>query len=159
MPENMRVRNATEMLYDGIQFRSKLEVMTYKTLLEAGIVPEYEKHTYTIWKGFTPTVPLFTKNTLKRKDCRFEVLSPSTMIAHRPLKDIVYTPDFYFEYGDKKIMVEVKGFSTETYLHRIKMFRKYLEEQPDRDSYMIWEIHTKKQLLECINYLKTSLSR
>lgn len=139
---------------DGIKFKSTLESTTYKTLLEEGIVPEYEKHTFIIWEGFTPTVPFYTKNDLKRKDRRYKVLSMRTLLSYRPLENVTYTPDFYFEYNGKKIIVEVKGFETLVFKIKFKMFRKYIEELPDKDSYIIWEIHNKKQLLECINFLK-----
>lgn len=154
MSDRRRVRSANPMEYDGIKFKSLLEVMTYKTLIQEGFSPEYEKHPFLIWEGFIPTVPFFTKNTLKRKDKRCTVLSRNTMTVHKPVNGIVYTPDFYFEYNGKKILVEVKGFETEVFKIKFKMFRKYVEEMPDKDAYIIWEIHTKKQLLECINYLK-----
>lgn len=152
---NKKIVNANPMVCDGIEFRSQLEVMTYKTLKEGGITPEYEKHTFTLWEGFTPTIPFLTKNTLKRKDRRCMPLSTSTMIVHKPLTSITYTPDFYFEYGGRKVIVEAKGVPNDVYPYKFKMFRKYLEQQPDKDAYIIWEIHTKKQLLECISHLKT----
>jgi len=159
MSGNKKIKNANPKEYNGIQFKSLLEVMTYKTLLQENIVPEYETHTYLIWEGFVPTIPFLTKNTLKRKDKRCIPLSISTMQVRKPINGITYTPDFYFEYGDKKIIVEVKGVANDVYPYKFKMFRKYLEEQPDKDAYIIWEIHTKKQLLECVNHLKTSRSQ
>ena len=159
MPENKKIINAEARTYDGINFKSHLEVMVYKTLKELGFNPQYEPTTYTIFEGFATTVPFLTKNTLKRKNFRYEVLSPFTVVVRKPIPSITYTPDFYFEYGGKKIIVEAKGVPNDVYPYKLKMFRKYLEEQPDRDSYMIWEIHTKKQLLECINYLRQSLSQ
>ena len=159
MAENKKIVGASKMTYNGIKFKSQLEVMTYKTLVEEGFSPQYEPITYVIWTGFVPTIPFFTKNTLKRKDRRYEVISPSTVIVHKPITSITYTPDFYFEYMGKKVIVESKGIPNDVFPYKFKMFRKYLEEQPDRESYIIWEIHTKKQLLECINYLRKSLSR
>lgn len=159
MSDKRRVQNANPMEYDGIKFKSLLEVMTYKTLVQAGFKPEYETHPYLIWEGFIPTVPFYTKNTLKRKDRRCTPLSRSTMIVHKPLNGVVYIPDFYFEHGGKKIIVEVKGFKTQLFDMKFKMFRRHIEEQPDKGAYIIWEIHTKKQLLECINHLLQLLSQ
>ena len=159
MPENKKIANASAMTYAGIKFKSQLEVMTYKTLVEEGFNPQYEPTTYIIWTGFVPTIPFFTKNTLKRKDRRYEVISTSTVRVYKSLTSITYTPDFYFEYGGKKIIVESKGIPNDVFPYKFKMFRKYLEEQPDKENYIIWEIHTKKQLLECINYLRHSLSQ
>ena len=154
MSDKRRVQNANPMEYDGIRFKSMLEVTTYKTLVQEGFTPEYEKHPYLIWEGFIPTVPFFTKNTLRRKNKHCIPLSGNTMIVRKPLNGIVYVPDFYFEYKGKKVIVEVKGFKTQLFDMKFKMFRKHIEEQPDKDAYIIWEIHTKKQLLECIKLLK-----
>lgn len=159
MSENKKVKNASPKEYNGIKFKSLLEVMTYKILLSEGITPEYEKHTYIIWEGFTPTIPFFTKNTLRRKDKRCIPLSVSTMQVCKPISSITYTPDFYFELGGKKVIIENKGMANDVFPYKFKMFRKYLEEQPDRDAYIIWEIHTKKQLLECLNNLRQLLSQ
>lgn len=149
------IKGANPTEYNGIQFKSLLEVMTYKTLLQENFNPEYEKHSFMIWQGFMPTVPYYTRNTLKRKDKRCTIISRNTMMVHKPINGIVYTPDFYFEYKGKKILVEVKGFETKDFKMKFKMFRGYIEEQPDKNAYVIWEIYTKKQLLECINLLKS----
>lgn len=159
MSENRKIKNATPKDYDGLHFKSLLEVMTYKVLKQEGFNPEYETHTYLIWEGYVPTIPFFTKNKLKRKDCRFEVLSVNTVKDNRPIMGITYTPDFYFEYGGKKVIVEVKGMLNDVFPYKFKMFRKHLEEQPDKDCYIIWEIYTKKQLLECVNLLRHSVSQ
>lgn len=159
MSGNKKIKNANPKEYNGIQFKSLLEVMTYKTLVQEGIIPEYETHTYLIWEGFIPTIPFLTKNTLKRKDKRCTPISRTTMMVHKPINGITYTPDFYFELGGKKVIIEAKGVPNDVYPYKFKMFRKYLEEQPDKDTYIIWEIHTKKQLLECLNNLRQSLSQ
>lgn len=157
--KNQKVRNASPLVRNGIKFRSLLERITYETLVQEGFHPEYEKHTYIIFEGFIPTVPFFTKNTLKRKDRRYEVIGPSTVSVHRPIDGITYTPDFYFEYEGKKVIVEAKGFPNDVYPYKLKMFRRYLEEQPDRDNYLFWEIHTRTQLIECIKHLRQLLSQ
>lgn len=152
--ENKRIRNATPREYNGIKFKSLSEVMVYKTLTQQGFLPEYERHSYIIWKGFTPSVPYYTKNKFKKKNRNIEILSETTANDNRPLSSWVYTPDIYFEYNGKKIIIEVKGFANDLYSYKCKLFRKYLEEQEDKDTYEFWEIYTKKQLLECINKLK-----
>lgn len=154
MSDNKKIKNANPKIYNGIKFRSLLEVTIYKTLLEEGFSPEYEKHTYVLWEGGTPTIPFLTLNTLKRKDKRCVPIGLSTMSVWKPLSKITYTPDFYFEYNGKKVIVEAKGIPNEVYPYKIKMFRKYLEGMLDKNAYIIWEIHTKKQLLECIELLK-----
>lgn len=150
--ENKKIKNATRKEFNSIKFRSLAEVMVYKTLLQQGFSPKYEEKTFLIWEGFTPTIPFYTKNSFKRKNKNIEIVSSSTVKDSRTLGAITYTPDFIFTYKDKTVIVEVKGFSNEVFPYKFKMFRKYLETL--EGEYEVWEIFTKKQLLECINLLK-----
>lgn len=152
---NKKIKNASPTECNGIKFKSQLEATTYKVLLQEGFSPEYETHKYLVWDGFVPTILFLTKNNLKRKDKRCIPIGKNTMSVQKPLTGITYTPDFYFEYNGKKIIIEVKGFYNDVFPYKFKMFRKLLEEESDADKYEIWEINSKKQLLECINHLKT----
>lgn len=153
--ENRKIKNATPKEYNGIKFKSLAEVMVYKTLLQQGFNPQYESETFHIWEGFIPNkVPFYTRNTFNRKNKNIEVISDTTVKDNRPLQDITYTPDFIFYYNSIKVIVEVKGLQNDVFPYKFKMFRKYLERQ--NEPYMLWEIFTKKQLLECINLLKKS---
>lgn len=152
--ENKKIKNATIKEYNGIKFKSLLEVMTYKTLIERGITPMYEQEVFLLWEGFIPSIPFYTKNIFKRKNKNVTVISHNTAIDQRPIQGITYTPDFTFDYNDKHIIIECKGMTNDVFPYKFKMFRKYLEEYPNKDSYEIWEIFTKKQLLECLNHLQ-----
>jgi len=142
--ENKKIRNATPEEYSDIRFRSKIEAMVYKTLLQYGFKPEYETHTYTIWEGFRPTVPFYTRNKAK-----------ATILNLKKLINITYTPDFYIEYEGLKIIIEVKGATNDVFPYKFKMFRKHIESMLDKDDYLIFEIFTKKQLLESIETIKS----
>lgn len=141
--ENRKIKNATPEVCLDIRFKSQLEAMVYKTLLQAGFKPEYEKHKYVIWSGFKPTVPFYTRDRKKRN-----VLNLTKTI------DITYTPDFYMEYEGLKVIIEAKGQVNDVFPYKFKMFRKYIEELPDKDDYIILEVFTKKQLLESIEIVK-----
>lgn len=143
MAENKKVRNATPFEYNGIQFKSLLEVMVYKTLLQEGLEPKYEANTYILWKGFRPTVPFYTRNKKKQ-----HVLNLKKLI------DIKLTPDFYLEYKGVKVIIEAKGMENDVFPYKLKLLREYLEKQPDKDRYLLFEIFTKKQLLEAITIIK-----
>lgn len=140
---NKKIINATPIEDSGIKFRSRLERMVYTVLIQNGFNPEYEKHKYIIWEGFRPTIPLYTRD--KRKNL---------ILQNKKLVSITYTPDFYFEYNGKKIIVEAKGSINDVFPYKFKMFRKYLEELPDSNLYEVWEVFTKKQLLSLIEKLK-----
>lgn len=156
MVENKKIKNAHPKEYNGIKFKSQLEVMTYRTLLEKGFTPKYEEETYILWDGFIPSVPFYTKNSFKRKNCHIEVISPATVKDKRPLTKIIYTPDITFDYNGKHIIIEVKGFQNDVFSYKFKMFRKSLEQLPNKDTLEVWEIFSKRQLLECIEHLKQS---
>lgn len=155
--ENKKIRNTQAHSYEGIKFRSGLEVTCFKILKEKNISPIYEAKHYALFEGYTPQVPFYSKNTFKRKNKRISVVSSSTVIDSRKVASWIYTPDFYFEYGDYIVHIEVKGFRNDVARYKIKLFRYQLEAMQNRDPnhiYEFWEIHTKKQLLDCIEHIK-----
>ena len=88
-----KVRNATPTEYDGIKFRSKLEVYTYKNLREAGISADYEQH-------------------------RFELLPAFVALSGKKYRAMTYLPDFV----GKDFIIECKGFPNESWPLRKKLF-------------------------------------
>lgn len=143
MGENKKVKNATPTIYNNIKFKSIIEVMVYKTLLQYGFNPVYEPIKYILWEGFRPTVPFYTRSKGKNK------LNLTKLI------NITWTPDLYLEYEGMKIIIEVKGKSNDVFPYKLKLFRKLIESFVDRDKYLIFEIFTKKQLLEAIEIIKS----
>lgn len=154
---NKKIMNATPLTYNNIKFKSKLEVMCYKTLEESGLIPQYECKTYVLFEGFNPHIPFYTKNKFKKKNKNILVISANTVIDIRKVDSWEYTPDFYFEYNNYIVHIEVKGFHNDVSIYKAKLFRKELEDLQNKDTshiYEFWEIHTKKQLLECIEHVK-----
>lgn len=119
--------------------------MVYKTLLENNINANYERETFLLWEGFSPTIPFFTK------DKRHTLVNNS-----RKLLGITYTPDFTFDYNGWHVIIEVKGFQNDVFPYKFKMFRKYLEKIQSKKGvkFILAEIFTKSQLLEFIQILK-----
>lgn len=106
--QNKKVKNATKIEVDGILFRSKLEAYTYKKLKEANIDAEYEMYRYTL-------LPAFTFNEKK----------------FRPM---TYLPDFV----GNGFIIECKGFRTDTWPLREKLFNYYLaNNSPDTKFYIV----------------------
>lgn len=153
---NKKIKNATPLDYDGMHFKSQLEVMCYKTLKELGFSPLYEQKKYQIFLGFVPHVPFYTKNTFTRKNKNINIVSGSTVVDFRKINPWDYTPDFYLEYNDYIIYIECKGFYNDVARYKSKLFRWFLEKTQQDDNnhkYEYWEIHTKKQLLDCIKHI------
>ena len=140
--ENKKIKNAQETIYDGIIFKSKLEVMCYKALKEANLPVQYESKKFILWEGFKPTVPFYDK------DKKTKLLKLQT----KKLLNTTYSPDFYFEYGGHNIIIESKGFENEAFHLKKKLFRAWLEANQPNSIY--FEIYTKKQLMQAIDIIK-----
>ena len=133
-------------MYNNIQFKSQLEVMVYKTLLQEGFKPEYEPMSYKLWVGYKPEVPYYTKDN----KTRLQKLDDKKVI------DIKYTPDFILHYNGIRIIIECKGFQNDTYYLKKKLFRNYLEYDYKNVGIVsiFFEIYTKKQLMQAIDIIK-----
>ena len=94
-----RIKNATPTQYDGIKFRSKLEVYTYKKLKEAKICAEYE-----------PT--------------HFELI-PKFEYQGEKVRAMTYLPDFV----GKDFIIECKGLMGDSFPLRWKIFKYTLMKQ------------------------------
>lgn len=94
--QNKKVKNATKVEINGIKFRSKLEAYLYKKLKEANIPADYELH-------------------------RYELL-PSFEYNGKKIRAITYLPDFV----GNGFIIECKGFRTDTWPLREKLFKYYL---------------------------------
>lgn len=141
---NKKVKNATEIVFDGIKFKSKLEAAFYKILTQAGFNPQYEQRTYLLWKGYKPTVPFYTK------DKKTKLLK----LYKDKLRNMTYTPDFTFNYNGRLIIIEAKGKENDTYPLKRKLFRGLLEGQTN-DNPLFFEVYTQKQLLQAIEIIKS----
>ena len=142
--ENKKVKNATAIVFDGIKFKSKLEVAFYKILTQAGFNPQYEQRTYLLWKGYKPTVPFYTK------DAKTRLLK----LYKDKLRNMTYTPDFTFNYNGRLIIIEAKGKENDTYPLKRKLFRGLLESY-SQDNPLFFEVFTQKQLLQAIEIIKS----
>lgn len=138
---NKKIKGATTKVYNGITFKSQLEVSIYKTLLQEGFKPKYEETKFVLWQGFKPKIPFYDRG----KD-GLNKLSMTKLI------DITYTPDFTFEYNNYLIIIEAKGYENDTFPIKKKMFRKVLESYSKA---LYFEIFTKKQLVDAIKIIKT----
>ena len=114
-----RIKNATPTQYDGIKFRSKLEVYTYKKLKEANIYAEYEQYRY--------------------------ILLPSFIFENKTVRAITYLPDFV----GNNFIIECKGFPNEAWPLREKLFKYYLtNNMPNYSFYLVRNQKQVDELIE-----------
>ena len=129
-----KIHNAVKGSYDGVDFRSGLEIFMYKELKAAGIPFDYEKHKYTLMDALKVTNPLYKKGTKK-------VFKLST----GSLRPITYMPDFV----GKDFVIEVKGVRLESFNLKFKLFRKYLQ-----DNNLKYNIYMPTNQDECKQVIK-----
>lgn len=141
--ENKRIKGATPLVVNDIKFKSKIEASVYNHLLQSGFNPIYEGMKFTLWEGFKPTVPFYTKK------------GNNNVLNNKKTIDITYTPDFTFMYKDIFVIIEVKGLQNDVFPYKFKMFRKILEEKPYKNNTLLFEIFSIKQLKECIDIIKS----
>lgn len=142
---NKKIRGAKSKTFNGINFKSLLEVGIYKILLQEGFNPKYEEQKFIIWEGFRPNVPFYNKNK-KNNNLKLDM---------GKLRDITYTPDFTFYYKNKLIIIEAKGFENDVFPIKKKMFRKLLEEwrQTKLVDSIYFEIFNKSQILQAVEII------
>ena len=142
---NKKVRNAKTIEYNGIIFKSKLERDCYKILLEHDIIPTYEPFKVVVWNGFKPKVKFYcAEKQFKYKE--------NIVLRTEKIRDITYTPDFLIKINGRNVYIEVKGYENDVSPYKIKMFRKYLDEN-DKNA-LFFKIKTIKQLEEAIDIMK-----
>lgn len=111
-----KIRNATPLTVDGINFKSKLEVYCYNKLNEAGLEFQYEEHKFVVIPKFD--FPNKAVEVIKKK-------GEKTFDEAYPLvRAISYTPDFVNL--DQGWIIECKGYANESFPLRWKLFKKYI---------------------------------
>lgn len=146
---NKKVKNATPVERDGIQFRSKLEARIYKTFKEAGYDPQYENMTFNIAEGYYPT--------LKCYDIHYDRRLKETVwgLNNYKIQTITYTPDFTMSVNNKLIVIEAKGRENDVFPIKKKLFRKWMEDYYTLTGKEIvyFEIFNKKQTIEALKII------
>lgn len=139
--ENKKIKNANSRIYDGISFKSAMEVTIYKALKEQGINPDYEANTFILSDKVRPTVPFYNRTG-----------SGGFHLISEPISKVTYTPDFTFTLNGIFVIIEVKGFENDVFPLKRNLFRKLLETM----SYpvMYFEVRTKKELLQSLEIIK-----
>ena len=138
---NRKVRNANPLEYNGIKFKSRVEVSIYKLLRTHNIEAKYEEKTFILSSSIRPTVPFYNRT---EKSGFHSIMSP--------ISNITYTPDFTFMYNNILVIIEVKGFENDVFPVKRNLFRKLLE---TLDTYcMFFEIRTQKEMLKALEIIK-----
>lgn len=127
--ENKKVKNATPIVIDGIQFRSKLEGYVYTELKKNKLKADYE--------------PI-----------AFELM-PAFQFKDKKLRRMTYTPDFV----GSNFIIEAKGRPNDVFPYKWKWFMYYLKSNGLENKFDLYIVHNHKETDECIKRIKTMESK
>lgn len=148
MAENVKVKNAKKVEYDGVKFDSALEVFTYKQLKLLGVEFQYEGIIYELipslefkrMLGLWPNKSGADKKTLKLRE---------------KVQRKTYKPDFTLQWKGYFIVIEAKGQENDDYQSKRKLFLKLIEDGGVSDSFVYFiEPHNQTHVRECIEFIK-----
>ena len=109
--ENKKVRNATRVVVDGIQFRSKTEGYAWGFAKALGVPLRYEAVTFRLLEKF-----------------RYQ---------GKAIRAITHTPDFVDVQEPPRFILEVKGYANDTYpLYQKLLFRHLLDQGQEPAFYL-----------------------
>lgn len=141
MIANKKIINANPLEYDGIKFKSRIEVSIYKLLKAHNIEAKYEDKTFILSPSIRPTVPFYNRT---KKVGFHSIMSP--------IDSVTYTPDFTFIYNNILVIIEVKGFENDVFPVKRNLFRKFLETL--NTHCMFFEVRTQKEMIEALEIIK-----
>ena len=148
MAENVKVKNAKKVEYDGVKFDSALEVFTYKQLKLLGVEFQYEGITYELIPSlvFQRMTGLWPNKSGKDK---------KTLRLREKVQKKTYTPDFTLQWKSYFIVIEAKGQENDDYQSKKKLFLKLVEDGMVSDSFVYFmEPHNQTHVKECIEFIK-----
>lgn len=150
MSENKRVKNAQITEYNGIKFRSKLEVYCYKKLVELGVDFCYEEVKVDLISSlaFNRVRAFMPVHSGKRKGEWQEFFK---------INKKTYTPDFVIpNYLGYYIVIECKGMENDDWNSKRKLFLSYLEDEFDNIQIkpIYLEPHSQKHINLCMEFIK-----
>ena len=148
MAENVKVKNAKKVEYDGIKFDSALEVFTYKQLKLLGVEFNYAGVVFEI-------IPALILNKTIALWPNASGIDKKTLRLRDKIQKKTYTPDFTHNWKDKYFIVwESKGWANDDFVSKKKLIMKYLEDNLEYEYPVFLEPHSQFQVRECIEFLK-----
>lgn len=143
---NKKVRNATILEYEGIIFKSKLELYCYKKLQELPIYFTYNSIRFNLLESFVFNNVSY--ELIRRKN--YKKFEPTKSLV----KGITYMPDFIGNYANGKMfIIETKGNPNDAFPLRWKLFKYYLTQNNiEADLYMP---RNQKHIEEVVEIIKS----
>lgn len=148
---NKKVKNAKTHEYDGVKFKSGLELFAYKTLKENDIPFTYQPDKTVLLASFKINFDCYEDiGKIYRDDSKKIIKSTKRFDKVDTVREISYTPDFACP--DGSWIMETKGFANDSFPLRWKMFKRILNFAEFQG--ILMKPENQKEILECINIIK-----
>lgn len=144
---NKKVMGAVQVSKNGIDFRSKLELYCYEQLVKYKLPFEYEKKKYVLIGASKNKFDLYVSRKVRGKSYKQLVKSSPKNQA------MTYTPDFLVYHKGVVYIIETKGFETDTFKAKIKLFKRLLNELCEKNKYVLMIPKSQSQVNECIKII------
>ena len=150
-----KIKNASKCSYDGVDFKSKLELFCYKKLQEAGIEFTYQPPTVELIPSFELNFKCYEDiGRIVRDENKKVKYSTKRFDLNSKIRSISYTPDFTCCNG--LFIIETKGYSNESFPLRWKLYKQYLMNIGFKGILMMPE--NQSEILQCIEIIKENQS-
>ena len=145
--KNKKVLGATKVSKHGVDFRSKLELYCYEQLIKYELPFEYEKKKFILVGESVNLFDLYVSRKVRGKSYKQLVKSSP---KNQPM---TYTPDFLVYYNNTIYIIETKGFETDTFKTKIKLFKRLLNELCSEGRYVLMIPKSQSQVDQCIKVI------
>lgn len=140
---------AEKTVFDGIEFKSKLERFCYQKLKDANLDFGYETESVTL----LPSLKLSNVKVFCPKKRTGGIVIVSELSQRKVVPKMSYTPDFLVKKGKYRIYIETKGKPNDAYPYRKKLFIHQLEHRKDKYEYIFMEPHNNRQVMWAIDFI------
>jgi hypothetical protein len=149
--QNKKVKNAKVHEYEGLIFKSGLELFCYKTLRELDIPFIYQPEKTVLLESFKINFKCYEDiGKIYRDDNKKIVKSTKRFDLVDSVREISYTPDFIDPTG--LWIMETKGYAAPDFPLRWKMFKSILRNS--RFEGLLLKPENQKEILECVKLIQ-----
>lgn len=134
---------------DGINFKSRLERTCYLRFKQSGIDCAYEPEAFVLMPKKELSHTVRYERALLGKTPKIYGLKRKASV----LRPLTYTPDFVLHFDDIVVYVDTKGFATDRYVVKKKLFLSHVEEHIN-DRVYFFEPHNNAEIDEMITLIK-----
>lgn len=133
---------------DGVKMKSRLEGTMYQLLKDNKIPFKYESDSFILFDSFTFNNDYYARLASGKGDyCNR---------GYKKVNTITYKPDFVIKTDNYFAIIETKGYATEAYNMRMKMFKNYLNKNNITCDIFVPQV--KSECIETIEIIKNKLN-